>query len=111
MHPRDCHRLEDIDMAAQFGMPFIRIGTNINELEGTESYFERAKKHGMFVASNLMKSYAVNPVIVKFMENLNYIDKLGRGLPMVCQEAAKLGRQVQFLEQGEEFHVILPLLR
>lgn len=54
-------------------------------------------------------SYAVNPVIVKFMENLNYIDKLGRGLPMVCQEAAKLGREVQFLEQGEEFRVMLPL--
>ncbi len=54
-------------------------------------------------------SYAVNPVIVKFMENLNYIDKLGRGLPMVCQEAEKLGRQVQFFEQGEDFRVILPL--
>ena len=26
-------------------------------------------------------SYAVNPVILKFMENLRYIDKLGRGLP------------------------------
>lgn len=55
-------------------------------------------------------SYAVNPVIVKFMENLNYIDKLGRGLPMVCQETAKLGREVQFLEQGEEFRVTLPLV-
>ena len=29
-------------------------------------------------------SYAVNPVIVKFMENLRYIDKLGRGLPLEC---------------------------
>lgn len=54
-------------------------------------------------------SFARNPVLVRFMQNLGYVDKLGRGLPMVCQEAAKLGRSVHFLEQGEEFHVMLPL--
>jgi len=54
-------------------------------------------------------SYAVNPVIVKFMENLRYIDKLGRGLPMVWAEAQKIGKQPVFAEFGEEFHVILPL--
>ena len=54
-------------------------------------------------------SFARNPVLVRFMQNLGYVDKLGRGLPMVCQEAAKLGRQVQFLEHGEEFRVMLPL--
>jgi len=54
-------------------------------------------------------SYAVNPVIVKFMENLNYIDKLGRGLPMVHQEARKLGKEVVFEEFGEEFKVKLYL--
>jgi ATP-dependent DNA helicase RecG len=52
-------------------------------------------------------SYAVNPVIVKFMENLNYIDKLGRGLPMVYQEAKKNNKEVVFEEMGEEFKVIL----
>jgi ATP-dependent DNA helicase RecG len=54
-------------------------------------------------------SYAVNPVIVKFMENLNYMDKLGRGLPMVCLEAKKLGKEVIFQEIGEEFKVVLYL--
>ena len=53
-------------------------------------------------------SYAVNPVIVKFMENLRYIDKLGRGLPMVYRETVKLGRQPVFEEFGEEFRVTLP---
>lgn len=52
-------------------------------------------------------SYAVNPVIVKFMENLNYIDKLGRGLPMVYAEARKREREVVFEEIGEEFKVTL----
>ena len=52
-------------------------------------------------------SYAVNPVIVKFMENLRYIDKLGRGLPLVCQAAQKRGKEVLFEEIGEEFKVTL----
>lgn len=54
-------------------------------------------------------SYAVNPAIVKFMENLNYIDKLGRGLPMVCREAQLLGKQIVFEEIGEEFKIVLYL--
>ena len=52
-------------------------------------------------------SFARNPTLVRFMENLGYVDKLGRGLPMVCQEAKKLGRQVHFQEIGKEFKVTL----
>jgi ATP-dependent DNA helicase RecG len=54
-------------------------------------------------------SYAVNPVILKFMENQRYIDKLGRGLPMVYNAAKKLGKRALFEEYGEEFKVVLPL--
>lgn len=53
-------------------------------------------------------SYARNPVIVRFMENLGYVDKIGRGLPMVCREAKKRGMTVQFSESGDEFKVVLP---
>jgi ATP-dependent DNA helicase RecG len=56
-------------------------------------------------------SYAVNPVLVKFMENLRFIDKLGRGLPMVYREAVSHGRKVLFEELGEEFRVTLGLQR
>jgi ATP-dependent DNA helicase RecG len=54
-------------------------------------------------------SYAINPVIVKFMENLRYIDKLGRGIPMVCKEVEKNNKQVTFKEWGDEFRVALSL--
>jgi ATP-dependent DNA helicase RecG len=54
-------------------------------------------------------SFARNPVLVRLMENLGYVDKLGRGLPMVWQEARKLGQQVKFVVSGEEFKVVLPL--
>ena len=54
-------------------------------------------------------SYSINQVIVKFMENLRYIDKLGRGLPMVYNEATKNNKTVLFEEMGEEFKVSLEL--
>ena len=54
-------------------------------------------------------SFARNPLLVKLMENLGYMDKLGRGLPMVYQEAQKLGRSLEFVDDGEEFRVILGL--
>ena len=52
-------------------------------------------------------SYAANPIIVKFMENMRYMDRLGRGLPMVWQTARKHQREIRFEELGEEFRVIL----
>lgn len=54
-------------------------------------------------------SFARNPVILKFMENLRYIDKLGRGLPMVYRTAVQAGKAVEFAEVGEEFRVVLAL--
>lgn len=52
-------------------------------------------------------SFARNPLLVRLMENLGYMDKLGRGLPMVCQEAKKLNQNVKFEDSGEEFRVTL----
>ena len=43
------------------------------------------------------------------MFRLGYVDRLGRGLPMVVREAVKLGLAVQFEELGEAFRVVLPL--
>lgn len=54
-------------------------------------------------------SFARNPILVRLMENLGYVDKLGRGLPMVWQAATKLGLRVGFEERGEDFTVTLPL--
>lgn len=54
-------------------------------------------------------SYSNNPIILKFMENLRYVDKLGRGVPMVLQESIKLGKKLMLEEIGEEFKVTLEL--
>ena len=52
-------------------------------------------------------SYAANPVLLKFMENLRYIDKLGRGVPMVYQTAIKNNKELLLEETGEEFVLAL----
>jgi len=43
------------------------------------------------------------------MGNLRYIDKLGRGLPMVYKIAKESYKLVKFEEIGEEFKVTLEL--
>jgi len=54
-------------------------------------------------------SFSINPVIVKFMENLGYVDKLGRGIPMVYQESLKIGKRLDMKEIGDEFKVTIEL--
>ncbi len=53
--------LKHIDMAADYGMSFIRIGTNVEEYHQSQLFVERAKKYGMFVCANFMKSYVSTP--------------------------------------------------
>lgn len=49
-------------------------------------------------------SYARNPFLVKYMENMRYIDQLGRGIPMILKKMKELGaREPLLMEQGEEF--------
>lgn len=49
-------------------------------------------------------SYSRNPFLVKYMENLRYIDQLGRGIPMIIKNMKNLGAKDPKLEEiGEEF--------
>ena len=57
-------RLEDLDMAASYGMGFVRVGTNVNEANQAEHFIRRAKKLRMHVSFNMMKSYALPPLEV-----------------------------------------------
>lgn len=54
-------RLEDVDLAAQYNMGFIRVGANVTEIPSMQPFIERARKHGMYVCANFMKSYALTP--------------------------------------------------
>ena len=54
-------RIEDIDIAADHGMGFIRVGTDIPRMRDSAPYIERAKSRGMLVCANFMKSYTASP--------------------------------------------------
>lgn len=53
--------MEDLELAAKAGLNFIRIGTDVTDIEKARPFIERAKEFGMLTCSNLMKSYAVTP--------------------------------------------------
>ncbi len=52
---------DDMRLAADCGIRFVRIGTNITELQKAEPFVVLARNLGMTTSCNLMKSYAVNP--------------------------------------------------
>lgn len=52
---------DDVRLAADCGADFIRIGTNVNEVDQAKEYIDLAKSLGLITFSNLMKSYAVPP--------------------------------------------------
>lgn len=52
-------RLDDIDLAADHGMGFIRVGIEVTTVAEMRPYIERAKQRGLLTTANLMKSYAV----------------------------------------------------
>lgn len=53
--------LKHVDLAGEYNMKFIRIGTNVEDYQESKPFIERAKKYGMFVCSNFMKSYVSSP--------------------------------------------------
>jgi 4-hydroxy-2-oxovalerate aldolase len=73
-------RIQDIELAAKYGMDFIRIGTNVTEVEQSEKYIKRAKELGMYVFANYMKTYAVEPNEVGLCANKS----AGYGADIVC---------------------------
>ena len=55
--------LEDIDLAAECGAHFIRIGTDVDAIQAGLPFIQYAKSKGLIVFSNLMKSYLVTPAL------------------------------------------------
>tara|TARA_Y100000588_G_scaffold385252_1_gene478154 strand:- start:12 stop:1082 length:1071 start_codon:yes stop_codon:yes gene_type:complete len=64
-------KLEHIDLAAEYDMKFIRIGTDVSNVPISQPFIERAKEHGMFVCANYMKSYAASPLEFAKMASLS----------------------------------------
>ena len=68
-------RLEDVDLAIRNNMRFIRVGTNVTQVDESEKFIEKAKNAGMFVCANFMKSYVLPPK--EFAEKVKLSEKFG----------------------------------
>ena len=53
--------LDDLQAAIDAGMGFVRVGTNAQDAEQARPYIAMAKKAGLWVAANYMKSYTLRP--------------------------------------------------
>jgi 4-hydroxy-2-oxovalerate aldolase len=84
-------RLEDIEMAAKHHMGFIRVGTNVTEVQNGELYIRKAKEYGMFVAANYMKSYALPPD--EFARKVELSEKYGTDMIYIVDSAGAMFRE------------------
>ncbi len=53
--------LDHVRLAADHGMDFIRIGTNVTEVDSSAAFIALARERGIEVFANFMKSYALSP--------------------------------------------------
>jgi 4-hydroxy 2-oxovalerate aldolase/long-chain acyl-CoA synthetase len=78
-------RKKTLDLAAKYKMDFVRIGTNVTEVEQAEPYIKYAKELGFLVFSNLMKSYALP--IDEFIKKAELASRYGADVIVVVDSA------------------------
>jgi 4-hydroxy 2-oxovalerate aldolase len=106
-------KLDDLSMAADQGMGFVRIGTEVQEVEASAPFVERAKKLGLVVMSNFMKSYAISPkafaqkalLSVSYGSELVYlVDSSGGMTPNEVADYVRAVREVSSIPLGFHGH-------
>ena len=77
--------LEDLRKAADQGIDFVRIGTNVEDYKKAEAFIKLAKKLKIFVCSNYMKTYLVSPK--KFTKYVKFSRNMGSDLVYIVDSA------------------------
>ena len=81
-------REEDLRLAADYGMSFVRIGTNVTEATQAEPYIALAKELGFIVSYNAMKSYAVSPT--QFGKVVAQVNRWGADIACLVDSAGSM---------------------
>lgn len=68
-------RIESLKNAKEKGVSFVRVGVNANQVERAVPYIEEARKAGLIVMANFMKSYIVTPE--QFAKNAKIAEESG----------------------------------
>ena len=110
--------LEDLKNAAELGVDFVRIGTNINQIDEAEKPLKLSKDLGMHSTSFLMKSYAMPPaksgITIKKAENFGadavvIVDSSGGMWPKIVSEYISNAKKNTDIEIGFHGHNNLSL--
>lgn len=78
-------RISDIDLLKNYGGSFIRVGTNVTEIEHSKEYIEKAKRCGLEVMANYMKSYVATAE--EFREGVRLSKSYGADIIYVVDSA------------------------
>ena len=78
-------RLEDLKLAADNGVSFVRVGINADMVEKTETYLKEAKKQGLLASVNLMKSYILSPT--ELAEKILLVQEYGADMAYLVDSA------------------------
>lgn len=81
-------REEDLRLASNYGMSFVRIGTNVTETAQAEPYIALAKELGFIVSYNAMKSYAVSPA--EFGKIVSQVHNWGADIACLVDSAGSM---------------------
>jgi len=93
---------KDIKLAAERGAKFIRIGSNITEVNQIEDYIKYAKEQGLIVFIALMKTYAVTSM-KEYVEILQKLEKWGADIVTLMDSAGTMTPEEvkKYINQGK----------
>ena len=80
---------KDIKLAAERGVKFIRIGSDITEINQIEDYIKYAKEQGLIVFIALMKAYAVTSM-KEYVKILQKLEKWGADIITLMDSAGTM---------------------
>lgn len=88
-------RIEDLHIAKEHGMSFVRVGVNVDQPERAKEYVLEGKKLGLTVMVNFMKSYIATPE--QFAQSCYEVEQYGADYVYIvdsagCMLPEELGR-------------------
>lgn len=94
--------MEDIKLAAEKGAGFIRIGSNITEVDEIEDMIKYAKEQGLIVFIALMKAYAIKPDRI-YIKTLQKLDDWGADIITLMDSAGHMTPEEvgEYIVQGK----------
>lgn len=93
---------KDIKLAAERGARFIRVGSNITEVNQIEDYIKYAKEQGLIVFIALMKAYAVTSM-KEYVKILQKLEKWGVDIVTLMDSAGTMVPEEvkEYINQGK----------